>query len=293
MESATSLVAIGKEKDLKLYAPALVFAVGWLFLYGPVYLDFSQVEWRREENGHIPFIMAICLGAAWARITDEAFDFRATGTDFLIGLGFLTLGFLLFSIGRISEATLLVSLSQAIVALSAAICVFGIRGSLKLWFPLVMCFYLIIWPGWMLNALTAPLKQAISEFVSNGLYFAGLPVAHSGAVITAGQYQLLVADACVGLNSLISLSAVGAVYLYVVKRASLTVNIIVMLSILPIAIAANIIRVAMLVLLTYFLGYDVGQGFLHHAAGLLMFAVALMMVFVVDAIAFRRQGRSI
>jgi exosortase/archaeosortase family protein len=96
---------------------------------------------------------------------------------------------------------------------------------------------------------------------------------------------LLVADACAGLNSLIALTAVGAVYLYAVKRRSLIVNAAVIFALAPIAIAANVARVAVLVLITLQLGYDAGQSFLHETAGLVMFAAALGGVFFVDWLA--------
>jgi exosortase/archaeosortase family protein len=62
---------------------------------------------------------------------------------------------------------------------------------------------------------------------------------------------------------------------------------------LPIAIAANILRVIILILLTFFFGDAVAQGFLHFAAGIFLFAVALMLVFALDAalISFARKFR--
>jgi exosortase/archaeosortase family protein len=81
------------------------------------------------------------------------------------------------------------------------------------------------------------------------------------------------------------LTAVGAVYLYAVKHRDWRVNAIVLASLIPIAIAANILRVMALTLITYFLGYDAGQGFMHDGAGLLMFAAALGLVFLVDWVA--------
>ena len=191
----------------------------------------------------------------------------------------------MLTLGRLGEADLLQSASQTFTAGGIVISLLGWRGAARLWFPLALTFYLIIWPGWALDTLTAPLKTFVSRIVSDGLYAAGLPVAHAGAVISAGPYQLLVADACSGMNSLIALTAVGAVYLYAVKHGDKRVNAAVLISLIPIAVAANILRVAALVLITYFLGYDAGQGFMHDGAGLLMFSVALGLVFIVDALA--------
>lgn len=267
---------------------------GALALYLPVWLDFAEGPWRRDENAHSLIIMAIALGAGGARLFTEKFHLTRTAGELVAGFLLLAIGLALVAIGGVAETVLFQSASQVFVASGAAIGLLGWRGARRLWFPLLLTLYLIIWPGWALDALTAPLKAVVSEIVSEGLYAAGLPVAHAGAVISAGPYQLLVADACSGLNSLVALTAVGAVYLYAVKHQDWRVNAIVLATLVPIAIAANILRVAALVLITYFLGYDAGQGFLHEGAGLLMFAAALGLVFLIDGLAslafVRRTG---
>jgi len=265
------------------YWPAILLGLAALFLYLPVYVEFAEGPWRRDENSHALIVMAIVIGAAGVRLATGKFDMRPTAAETIAGFALLFVGLPMVTVGRLGEIDLLASASQLFVAGGATLALFGVQGVKRLWFPLAMIFYLIIWPGWALDALTAPLKSLVSRIVSEGLYAAGLPVAHTGAVISAGPYQLLVADACSGLNSLIALTAVGAIYLYAVKHGDCRVNAIVLAALIPIAIIANVMRVATLVLITYFLGYDAGQGFMHDGAGLLMFSVALGLVFVVDA----------
>ena len=60
---------------------------------------------------------------------------------------------------------------------------------------------------------------------------------------------------------------------------------ILVLFIVPVAILANLVRVLLLLLITYYWGEAAGQGFLHEFAGMLMFIVALLGIFVVDNIA--------
>ena len=265
--------------------PALLaIVVGWLGLYGPVYAEFAATVWQKEENAHAPFILAACFFITATLIRRQADGARASFLESALGFAGLFISLLIFAIGRASEAILLVSASQTGAAMSITMIFAGVRGLRFFWFPLALSFYLIVWPGWAIDLLTAPLKRLISLIVSDSLFAAGLPVAHSGAVITAGQYQLLVADACAGLNSLIALTSVGALYLYVVQRKSLAANVIVALLMAPIAILANIVRVAVLVLITYYMGYDAGQSFLHEGAGLLMFSIALICVFAVDGL---------
>jgi exosortase/archaeosortase family protein len=97
-------------------------------------------------------------------------------------------------------------------------------------------------------------------------------------MITVGQYELLVADACSGLNSMFSLAALGALFIHIMGRASRLHTILLVLSIVPIAFVANIVRVISLVLITYHFGDAAGQGFLHGAAGIALMIGALAML---------------
>jgi exosortase len=103
-------------------------------------------------------------------------------------------------------------------------------------------------------------------------------------VLTIGQYQLLVADACSGLHSMFSLSAMGLLYFYLIKHSSWLRNGILIAAILPMAFAANIVRVLVLVLVTYHFGNDAAQGFIHSFAGILLFIVALLGLMALDAL---------
>jgi len=63
----------------------------------------------------------------------------------------------------------------------------------------------------------------------------------------------------------------GLLYLYLMQHTSITRNLIIMAAILPIAFAANVVRVMVLILVTYHLGDEAGQGFLHGFAGIMLF----------------------
>jgi exosortase/archaeosortase family protein len=66
------------------------------------------------------------------------------------------------------------------------------------------------------------------------------------------------------------------------ERTSLTRNLLIMAAILPIAFAANVVRVMVLILVTYHLGDEAGQGFLHGFAGIMLFVIGLLFLFVLD-----------
>jgi exosortase len=104
------------------------------------------------------------------------------------------------------------------------------------WFPILFIAYLVPLPGFFVDAMTLPLKQVVSQNAARFLYAAGYPVAQDGVILIVGQYHLLVADACSGLNSMFSLSAVGLLYLYLMRRKSWLHNAVILASLLPVAI---------------------------------------------------------
>jgi exosortase/archaeosortase family protein len=98
-----------------------------------------------------------------------------------------------------------------------------------------------------------------------------------------GQYQLLVADACAGMRTLLMLEAFGILYLNVVRHSSFVRNLGLALLIVPISFSANVIRVVALAIITYHFGDEAGQGFLHDFAGLVLFVSALALTVAFDS----------
>lgn len=194
----------------------------------------------------------------------------------------LIVGLLAYALGRSLEILLLEVGSQIPVILGALLITQGVRAARALWFALFFLVFMIPLPSFIVDTATGPLKQYISVIAENVLYAAGYPIARSGVMLTVGPYQLLVADACSGLHSMFSLSAMGLLYLYLMQRTSITRNLIIMATILPIAFVANVVRVMVLVLVTYHLGDEAGQGFLHGFAGIMLFIIGLLFLFVLD-----------
>lgn len=160
----------------------------------------------------------------------------------------------------------------------------GPRQLKAIWFPLFFMCFMVPLPAVVVDTLTAPMKMAVSYVAETVLYAMGYPVARTGVMLVAGPYQLLVADACAGLHTLFTLEALGLFYLNLVKSASVFRNIALAILIVPISFCANVIRVMVLVLITYYFGDEAGQGFLHGFAGMVLFVSALMLIVAVDSL---------
>jgi exosortase len=130
----------------------------------------------------------------------------------------------------------------------------------------------------------------VSQMVESVLYGLGYPIARSGVMLSIGQYQLLVTDACSGLNSLYSLTALGLLYLYLTASGNIARTVCLLASIMPIALAANFMRVLILTLMTFHLGDEVAQSFLHGFAGMTLFAIALLLLLGLDVLLHRMPG---
>ena len=148
-------------------------------------------------------------------------------------------------------------------------------------------------PGLVVQALTLPLKSAVSYLVELIMYAAGYPIGRSGVILTVGPYQLMVADACSGLSSLFTLEALGLFYMKLMNYKSKARNLVLAIAIVPISFVSNVIRVIILVLVTYHLGDEAGQGFLHGFAGMVLFTVALILTYAADRLLAARFDKEV
>lgn len=136
--------------------------------------------------------------------------------------------------------------------------------------------------------ISVPLTHALKGLVANGsisfLSALGYPVARDGVLLYIGQYELVVAAACSGMNSIISLTAIGLFYVYLLHRAHTRYAALLAVLMVPVALFANGVRVIGLLLLTYYGGDEAGQGIAHDIAGLFIFLVALGTLVLIDRI---------
>lgn len=255
---------------------------GFAAMYAPVYWWASQGIWQTDDQGHGPIIVAVLAWLFWGlrrQIGDSP-----TRPAPALGWPTFVLGLFVYFVGRVFGISILEFGSQPLVVAGALLLLKGTPALRLAWFPVLYFIFMIPLPGILVDAITGSLKGWIANIVESLLYTVGYPIARSGVILSVGPYQLQVADACSGLNSMFSLSALGTLFMYMMGQKSKTHTVIMLLSILPIAFAANIVRVITLVLVTYYLGDEAGQGFLHGAAGMMLMLVALLFFFMLDRV---------
>jgi exosortase B len=267
----------------------LYLLLGFAALYLPSYLHLSKTVWTENDEMHGPLVLGVAVWAIWTsrRLLAESFT-KGSNISWL----FFAFGLLCYFLGRSLEILVLEIGSQVVMATACLLLLGGWPAVRMAIFPLVFLLFMIPLPGNLVDSLTGSLKQVVSQVAEELLYFAGYPVARSGVVLSIGPYQLLVADACSGLKSMFSLSAMGFLYIYLMRYKSWARNGVLIASLLPIAFAANVVRVMVLILVTYHFGDAAGQGFVHDAAGIVLFVASILMLALFDSVVGARFGRA-
>jgi exosortase B len=268
----------------------LIVLVGFAAKYLPTYWWAANGIWQTDDHAHGAIILIVVIWLFW-QAREPILAVKPNPLP-LFGWPCFILGLLVYILGRSQNISILEIGSQILVLGGTVLILQGRTGIRVAWFPLLYIAFMIPLPGILVDAVTGPLKNWISIIAEHALYSVGYPIARNGVVLTIGQYQLLVADACSGLHSMFSLSALGLLFMHITARKSWVHNGIMLASILPIAFAANILRVMVLILVTYHLGDEAGQGFLHGGAGMVLLIAALIFLFLLDEIlsrAFRQR----
>lgn len=259
----------------------LPLVAGLFAMYLPTLKELATGIWGNGDQGHGPIVLLIAcwlIYRKWSAMTAAAAEDEGHGAGWLP----LVTGLLLYALGRSQEILLFEVGSLIWVLAGLTILNFGFAAVRVQAFALFFMVFMVPLPIQLVDLITMPMKIAVSYVAESALYHLGFPIARMGVILQIAQYKLLVADACAGLHTLLTLEALGLLYLNLVKRDSAFRNIGLGLLIIPISFTANVIRVATLVLVTYYLGDAAGQGFLHGFAGMVLFLSALTLIIFVD-----------
>jgi len=274
----SNMASLFKDKAKVQWAIA---ALGFLVLFFPTYSHLFNTVWQTDEQGHGLLVFLIVIFLLWQK--KQAFLSRVSlKKESAVGLTVLMVGLVVHSIGRSQDVQIFDVGSQILVLAGLILYMSGYQALKAVWFPVFFILFMIPLPGTVVDALTMPMKIAVSNVSEWLLYQFEYPISREGVMLQIGYYKLLVADACAGLHTVFSLEAMGLLYLHLVKRDSFARNLSLAILILPISFLSNTIRVVTLVLVTYYFGDEIGQGFVHDFAGFVLFGTALVFIISID-----------
>ncbi|WP_081961652.1 exosortase B [Aquabacterium sp. NJ1] len=261
-------------------------SLGLFAMFVPTLFELFQNNdaglWNKGEHSHGPIMLTLAmwlLVTRWRTFVEQSSSplkgHWLAWPCYVIGAALYVsgraLGIIYFEVGAF------IPMLAGLVLMSGGL---PLLNQLK--FPVFFCIFMVPLPGFLLDPISHFIKLRISISVSELLWAFGYPISHTGVVLNIGPYQLLVADACAGMRTLFMLEAMGIFYLNVIKHSSWLRNLGLAMLIVPISFTANMIRVIVLTLITYHLGDEAGQGFLHGFAGIVLFASAMLLLMGID-----------
>ena len=261
---------------------SIILVLGLVAFCVPTMKFVMQQSWAGEEGAHGPIVLATGL---WLLVREWQ-NARAFAKPAPSGMVWLMLAVLvpLQIFARITQIVELEGYLMYFTILVVLYAIIGLDALRKLWFPLFYLAFIFPPPETLVALITVPMKIWLSKAAIGFLQLFNYPIGGEGVTIYIGQYELLVAAACSGINSIVSLSAISLFYIYMRHRANWLYSGLLVLLIVPVAMVANFFRVLILILLTYHAGEAAAQGFLHNFAGIAMFAIALITIFAADEV---------
>lgn len=219
----------------------------------------------------VPFFVGYVL---WTRSDDlRGTPLQSSWT----GLGPLLAGLCLLLLGQLGAELYLARISFLFVMSGAVLLVAGPAFLRKLLFPICVLALAIPVPQVIFYQLTAPLQRLAATCATGLLPLLGVPVLQEGNVIRLPSISLEVAEACSGIRSLLSLSTLSILYGYFAEQRPWR-KVVLLLSSIPIAVAANTFRIVGTGVLVQWKGPAPALGFFHEFSGLLVFAVSVAML---------------
>jgi exosortase len=200
-----------------------------------------------------------------------------------IGLAVAILALMLYLFSHFAEIMTLTSLSMVLFLAGAVTYFYGGLMLKELLFPLFLLLFMIPIPSQVYAYLTVPLQLFVSKASVGIAQILDIPVHREGNVIHLPARTLQVVQACSGMRSMISLLTLSAVFGYLTLKSNLLRSIL-FVSGVPAAIIVNIIRVLLLVGAFYYFGYDLTEGSVHTAFGVVIFGLALIILFALRGV---------
>ncbi len=199
------------------------------------------------------------------------------------GVAVVAAGLVVLFLG-VYGAELFLSRISLLILLAGLVLCFGGRQFLKeLRFPLLVLLLAIPIPAILFSQITFPLQLLASKLASDLLPLFGVPILREGNIIQLPSMSLEVAEACSGIRSLMSLFTFSVFFGYFMEKSVVRRTVLALASI-PIAIAANAVRIFGTGMCVQYWNPDKAQGFFHEFSGWVMFLVSLACLLIVHRV---------
>lgn len=266
-----------KHPEKEIYIPLIIFLAAFGFLYWTTIVRMVM-QWSDDPNYSHGFIIPFISGYLLWRNKDKIVlaDIKPSNWGIVV----LILGLGIYFIGNLSSELFTMRFSMLIVLAGTILFTYGPERFKIALFPFLYLIFMIPLPEIIYNAIAFPLKLFVAKYSVLFLQAINITVYREGNIIMFPNIVLEVADACSGIRSLMSLVALSVAISFFVKASNLKKTVII-LSAVPIAVFTNALRLIVTGILAKHWGSVAADGFFHEFAGMLVFGLAMLMLFIV------------
>ncbi len=267
----------------------------WLLtaiLYSPVVYQLYRSRWEIIDYTHAYFILPVSLFLAWRKRKDLSALLKkdqkrgqtpfSGQAPFYIFPSLLVIGILLFILGWRNDYLSLTAGSMIPVLTGLIGFLYGPKAVRTLAFPIAYLALMIPPPLGILDAITLPMRYGISAVAGGILKSFHYPVMRQGLLLYIGNQEIFMGAPCSGFRSLITMISLGLAYIHILKETRMN-KFIILLSVVPLALFGNLLRVLSLCLVTYYFGQEAGQGFFHDFSGIIVFVIMILGLLGIEA----------
>lgn len=260
----------------------MIQAIPWLLaicLYSPVFHTLYQSRWEAIDYTHAYFILPVSLLIVWLK-RDKIKKICLTPyplplTSYFPGFFLIILGLGIFIFGWRWDYLFISTLS--LIPLLFGMCLFLYNKGLAriLVFPILYLLLLVPVPVGVLDSITLPMRYLASVLSANILSLMRYDIVREGLLINMGGHEIFMGAPCSGFRSLITMISLGLIYIYF-NKGTMSKNMILFISIIPLALIGNLTRIIALCLITFYFGEAAGQGFFHNFSGMVVFLIIIL-----------------
>jgi exosortase len=256
--------------------PVLVVTLAALlvFTYWPVLPGLVMQWWREPEYSHGFLIPVISGWLIWSKREALA---KSPVVPGYWGLPLMALALFLYIVGSVGADLFLQRVSLIVMIAGAIMFIAGTAVLRIVLFPLALLLLMIPLPGIVFNAIAFPLQLFAARVSSAVLEACAVPVFREGNVMHLASASLDVEEACSGIRSLMSLTALCVVYTYLI-HSSWIPRVTLFVMVIPIAIIANVARVTVTGVLAHYASMETAMDVFHTVGGIPVFLIAAALL---------------
>ena len=244
-----------------------ILLIAWAIAFYPIFRSLFHAWASKSDNSYCMLVPLISLFFIWNK-REQVKTIPITKNN--IGLFIMLVSMVLYIISYVGDLAFISRLMIIFSLIGLLTYTLGEKIVKILAFPLFFLLFIVPVPDSILNLVAFPLQLLATNISYSIISALSIPVHQEGNILYFAQAHIEIVEACSGIRSIISLTMLSVILAFLSNNGFVT-RFILILSAIPLALIANIIRITSSGILAHFWGQDAIQGVYHDFSGFVVF----------------------